>query len=1001
MNDFFYYVFLLLVQAALNRKKDTSKPASLNDFSVPTATEDRALSRGFGTFAFSPNVVWHGDLNASKIYKKQRTGIFTSSETAIGYNYQLGLWMAGLGQNAEYLKQIIWANDKLVYNPTSALPLYTYKENPVKVNFKYRDEGSEDIVQGIEGTFHFHSYNEDIDATEFALTRATGADGLSDPYLQKQLNDNALPIYKGTTHIVFEGATDYSRKNQAYYTHRIKKTNSYIVSKRNGNTEATALSAGWNEIVNSGQLYEDNRSGMMGFIGTQTSLPDLKFVFQYFCSNLPYSLLGVNYSTFLNCLNVNDGDANPAYVMLSILMQSSSKSPLSIPINKIDFPSFQAAAQTCKNEGLGFSQLYEKDYPDKQIMEDLYKFMDCVIYEDYITGKFKIKLKRFYTDLANAVEFNESNIIEVQDYEDLRAEAAVNTVEVSFVDRKNKFVNRVPKVFDKSLMATQGYESIMRLDFKGISCEETAAAVAVRELKKASQSTLKRCNLKVSWDITQKPLYVGDLFKFTIDDETAYFYITKIKDFGNPDEPFVLDLEGYEATVQDVAYSANGFSLSAPVYVYTPNTSKVQNTEGYMDIIPIPNQFNSAGIDSRLFLYCQPSNRLFLDFKAKYRPGLPTTGVTDYTSYVETADWLDMSYRAKINSFNSYSTNLTVEFDNKEQLDLYMNTLWYSNNNKAYLKIDAYDSVNNVDDGTRQKIEWLKIKSLTRPSDTTLILTVDRGYLGTMPMRKTITNAQYYVVFVPNSALTKNVIPASILTHHAVATRLPNVSSPYSSLSQNDLNTGFKSLTVYTSKAHLKETGQMVDSNLVINNDTRIYNSIYVGTLETNPSDEINEGGLFTIAQINRPKLNGIKLITKDEYLDGKTPPVIDCSAGVYNFQVGFRSDVTEANTEFETEIYAQSGGKYFVVDNGVKVAVSPFGGNAVTITLSGGARPPLSTPEYVEVKIAIAEAPAVEIYNDLFPSAPEVPQTINGLIANKYCKTPTDPIITYVFLKT
>lgn len=998
MNDFFYYVLLLIIQSALNRKKDKSEPAKLSDFNVPTATEDRALSRGFGTFAFSPNVIWHGDLNASKIYKKQKTGFFTSSETAIGFNYQLGLWFAGLGQNATYLKQIIWDNDKLIYNPTTALQLRPDTDNPVKVKYTYRNDGSEDLYEGVEGTFHIHNVRADYD---YALTRLLGTQGLSDPYLQKQLNETALPLYRGNTHIVFEGTTDYSRKVRDSYLYRIKQTAAYNTSKEAGNSEETALNAGWASIVNSGTLYEDNRAGRMGWIGTTTSLPDIKFVFQYFCEDyLDYTALGTTYSNMVSCMNVNDGDANPAYVLLALFLSSSSNTPVPTPRNKIDFPSFQAAAQICKNEGLGFSQLYEYDTPDKTIMEDLYKLMDCVVYEDYITGKIKLKLKRFYTDLSSAVEFNADNIIEISSYEDLRADAPINTLEMSFVDRKNKFVNRVPKIFDKSLMASQGYESILRPEIKGISCEETAKAVATRELKKASQQTLKRANLKVNWDITSRPLYVGDLFKFNFDDEVAYFYITNIKDFANAEEPDVIDLEGYEATVQDISYSDKGFSMSASVYAYTPNTTHVQSTEGYLDIIMLPNQFNTAGIDSRMFVYCQPANRLFLDFKAKFKPSNPTNGVTPYADYVETEEFLDMAFRAKINSFNSINTDLTVEFDNKEQLDFYLNTLWYSNNNKAYLKYDSFFT--GSDNGTVQKIEWLKIKSLTRPSDTTLIITVDRGYLGTMPMRKTQTTGQYYVVFVPNSAFTKNIVPASILSHQAVATKLPNTSSPYSSLSQNDLNTGFNRLDIYVSKAHLKETGQIVSSNLVLNDSVRIYNFTENQMLKTNIEDEANEGGVLTISQINRPKLNGVKLITKEEYLDGKTPNVVDCSGGVYNLQVGFRSDITETNTEFETETYNQSAGKYFVADFGLSSydvpQVSPFGDNAISYTVVGGARPPYATPEYAEVTIAIAQAPGIDIYNSLFPYAPDAAGGVTSS-ANKYCKIPKDQYVTYVYL--
>lgn len=47
----------------LGPKTETPKPATIDDFDAPTATEDRSIPVVFGTvWITGPNVVWYGDL---------------------------------------------------------------------------------------------------------------------------------------------------------------------------------------------------------------------------------------------------------------------------------------------------------------------------------------------------------------------------------------------------------------------------------------------------------------------------------------------------------------------------------------------------------------------------------------------------------------------------------------------------------------------------------------------------------------------------------------------------------------------------------------------------------------------------------------------------------------------------------------------------------------------------------------------------------------------------
>ena len=60
-----------IISYALAPKPPVPRPASLADFSAPTAEEGRPLPVVFGTvWVTGPNVLWYGDLQSSPIKKK-------------------------------------------------------------------------------------------------------------------------------------------------------------------------------------------------------------------------------------------------------------------------------------------------------------------------------------------------------------------------------------------------------------------------------------------------------------------------------------------------------------------------------------------------------------------------------------------------------------------------------------------------------------------------------------------------------------------------------------------------------------------------------------------------------------------------------------------------------------------------------------------------------------------------------------------------------------------
>lgn len=72
--EYVYYIAILIVSAyvsyALAPKPAPPKPASIEDFDVPTADEGREIPVAFGTVTVTgPNVIWYGNLATEPISK--------------------------------------------------------------------------------------------------------------------------------------------------------------------------------------------------------------------------------------------------------------------------------------------------------------------------------------------------------------------------------------------------------------------------------------------------------------------------------------------------------------------------------------------------------------------------------------------------------------------------------------------------------------------------------------------------------------------------------------------------------------------------------------------------------------------------------------------------------------------------------------------------------------------------------------------------------------------
>ncbi|MCK5603628.1 hypothetical protein KAR91_17210 [Candidatus Pacearchaeota archaeon] len=117
-----------------------AKPAKMNDFNFPTATEGRVIPLHWGTdLVKGPNVIWYGHLRAYPIHDKVETSLFNTKRIVVGHEYRVGFQM-GICHGPAILKKI-YVGDKLVWSGTASA-------DGTKIKLKKR---------GLQGNFYFYT----------------------------------------------------------------------------------------------------------------------------------------------------------------------------------------------------------------------------------------------------------------------------------------------------------------------------------------------------------------------------------------------------------------------------------------------------------------------------------------------------------------------------------------------------------------------------------------------------------------------------------------------------------------------------------------------------------------------------------------------------------------------------------------------------------------------------------------------------------------------------
>jgi len=181
---------------------------------------------------------------------------------------------------------------------------------------------------------------------------------------------------------------------------------------------------------------------------------------------------------------VGSGDANPACMIYEVMTNNRWGCGLSPSL--IDVTSLITAGNTLFDEGFGMSMIVDRPTEGQEIIGEILRHIDGVIYTEPTTGLLTLKLARADYTLGSLPTFNQSNSRNPKFSRPSWSELH-NVVKVKFTDRfDGRFMQRIAQAINLSMIPVLGGRSTADLDFPGISLPEVARKVAARELKSQS-----------------------------------------------------------------------------------------------------------------------------------------------------------------------------------------------------------------------------------------------------------------------------------------------------------------------------------------------------------------------------------------------------------------------------------------------------------------------------------------------------------------------------------
>lgn len=491
------YVGLTILGEILRPKPrfDTPSPSSLDDFDFPTAQEGRPVPVLWGTAKITgANCVWYGDLQVVPIVREVRTGLFSSEDVTIGYRYEMGADYVLCHGPLDSVTRVLF-DDKLATPKADGLGGLTDEIKTIVPHveilsrtrqsppLKPRHDDTYIVADGGTGTWIFH------DKQLARWDRPTQA------WVYTNAQDEIAKPPIGTLARVMDERR-FVRWNTAAFAWQSVGTEGEL------NFDLPTLFGGPDQEggiggrmrIHYGDPGQTANAYLQTAIGaTLPAWPGLAHVAleRMWIGNSPYvktvAWVATRYPNSLGLTGAKHkigADANGACCIYEAF--TNAEWGLGYSSGSIDVASFRAAGDTLWAEGQGLSMYLVQTFKGRDLVDEVLRIFDGVLFRDPQTGLWTLKLVRNDYDPATIPVLDRTNV------ETLRVErpdihATLNMVRVLYTDRKLGFVERPAPASDLAQFQLMGGQLAAEdIPFLAVSEADQAQEVAARALMQSS-----------------------------------------------------------------------------------------------------------------------------------------------------------------------------------------------------------------------------------------------------------------------------------------------------------------------------------------------------------------------------------------------------------------------------------------------------------------------------------------------------------------------------------
>lgn len=201
-------------------------------------------------------------------------------------------------------------------------------------------------------------------------------------------------------------------------------------------------------------------------------------------------------SRYPNTLNVADGkhkigdDANPMCFIYEVI--TNPVFALGLLPSDVDQVAFRAAAEKLHEEGYGMSIIYNGGSTAQDIISDVLRHVDGVVFSDVSTGLLTVRLARGGYDKESLPVLTESDFLAGIDFVRPSWSETKNVIRGTYVNRDADYsVEPVSQQDLGNLMQRNGEVALEEIDFTGFSSYAPCALAVARALKTMSHPLAK------------------------------------------------------------------------------------------------------------------------------------------------------------------------------------------------------------------------------------------------------------------------------------------------------------------------------------------------------------------------------------------------------------------------------------------------------------------------------------------------------------------------------